>query len=294
MPAMLAFPENRQQAKQLATAMAIAYHEVVLHHFPDGESKVVVPESLAEQVVIYRTLDHPNEKLIELLLCAQTLRQQGVQEVTLVAPYMCYMRQDKAFSPGEAVSQQIIGQLLANYFDNVITVDAHLHRITTLSEAIPVKQAVNLSAARLLGEFLAQQTDRPLLIGPDEESKQWVSHVAELDQFDYAVARKQRHGDRSVSITLPNMPVAQRKVVLVDDVVSSGHTLAECAQQLYTAGAASVAVLVTHPLFADEAEVLLLEAGITSIWSSDSITHPSNCVSLTPLLASALQTVLAT
>ena len=292
MPAILAFPENRQQAKKLADALAIACFEIKLHHFPDGESKVVLPASLPQQVIIYRTLDHPNDKLIELLLCAKTARQQGAQQLTLIAPYLCYMRQDKAFTPGEAVSQQIIGPLLANYFDNVITVDAHLHRINTLAEAIPAKQAINLSAARLLGEFLLQQNLNPLLIGPDEESQQWVAHVAEAGQFDYAVARKQRHGDREVSITLPDISIDHRVVVLVDDVASSGHTLAQCAQQLLTAGASTVTALVTHPLFADNAESLLHDAGISSIWSSDSIPHHSNSVSLTPLLTQAVKTIL--
>ena len=102
--------------------------------------------------MILRTLNNPNEKLVELLLAAQTARTLGASHLTLVAPYLAYMRQDIAFQPGEAVSQRIVGRFLAGLFDAVITVDPHLHRVATLQEAVPVTQAVVLSGAPLLSD----------------------------------------------------------------------------------------------------------------------------------------------
>ncbi|MCZ4328253.1 ribose-phosphate pyrophosphokinase-like domain-containing protein, partial [Brachybacterium paraconglomeratum] len=86
---------------------------------------------------LYRSLDQPNEKLVELLLAARTARTLGAPHLTLVAPYLPYMRQDIAFSPGEAVSQRIVGPFLASLVDAVITVDPHLHRVASLRDVVP-------------------------------------------------------------------------------------------------------------------------------------------------------------
>ena len=127
-PLVLGFPSYTAQARGIAAKAALGYADIALRRFPDGESLVRLPDTLPEQVVFCVSLDDPNAKLIELELAAQTARSLGARTLTLVAPYLCYMRQDSAFRPGEAVSQRIIGALLARHFDSVITVDAHLHR----------------------------------------------------------------------------------------------------------------------------------------------------------------------
>jgi ribose-phosphate pyrophosphokinase len=91
-----------------------------------------------------------------------------------------------------------------------------------------------------------------------------------------------------VQIALPSTPVTGRNVVLLDDVASSGHTLASAARLLLAAGAASVDVAVTHALFAGDAVKLIKQAGVGQIWSTDCITHPSNAVSMAPLIAQTL------
>ena len=286
---LLSFPESHPQAQQLAEALGVACKEVNVHHFPDGESKLVLPLNLPEQVIFHRSLDHPNDKLVELLLAADSAREQGVQHLTLVAPYLCYMRQDKAFHPGEVVSQKIIGHFLARQFDQVLTVDTHLHRIQRLEEAIPTGNARNLTATTAMGEFLVQEQIRPLLLGPDNESRQWVAAIADIAQLDYVIADKIRLGDRYVQITLPEADYKNRDIVIVDDVISSGHTVAVAAKQAQEKGARAVHCLITHALFAQDAIEQLKAAGIQHIWSSDSITHSSNVIPLAPLLAKALK-----
>jgi ribose-phosphate pyrophosphokinase len=118
-------------------------------------------------VIFCCSLDRPNDKLIELELAAATALQLGAELLTLVAPYLCYMRQDTAFHPGEAVSQHIVGELLARRFDTVITVDPHLHRTSVLQQAVPVRRAMALSAASAMADRLASRSDSPLLIGPE-------------------------------------------------------------------------------------------------------------------------------
>jgi len=285
---LLGFTDYSAQARALALEMGLTYLEVAVHQFPDGESKVTLPGSVPDRLVVCRSLDHPNSKLVELLLTARTAREMGADHLTLVAPYLCYMRQDIAFHPGEAISQKIVGAFLATLFDAVVTVDPHLHRIDSLDEAIPLESSVALSAAPLMASFLAQQHN-PVLIGPDSESLQWVRSIAELCNLDYCVGSKERLGDREVKIQLPDLDLGDRNVVLVDDVVSSGETVAVAAQICLAAGAKRVDVLVTHALFAPGAEQRMHQAGVSEIWSTDSINHTSNSIHLTPLLSKFLQ-----
>jgi ribose-phosphate pyrophosphokinase len=285
---LIGFPEYREQAQRLASAAGIAYADALIHHFPDGESRLRLPESLPEHVVLCRTLDHPNSKLLELVLAAATARDLGAKQITLVAPYLCYMRQDMAFQPGEAVSQQIVGTLLSQWVDALITVDSHLHRVHQLKEAVPVNPAINLAATSVMSDFLGRQMDEPLLVGPDEESGQWVAAIARDRNFDYCVAHKERFGDRQVRVTLPDADYRDRHIVLVDDVASTGHTLEQAARELARFQPAGISVLVTHALFVGDAEERLHRAGIGQIWSTDTIPHSSNALHLEHLLAESL------
>ncbi len=285
---LLYFDEEHAAASRLAEASGLAFARVERHRFPDGEIKLRLPDTLPERVVVLRTLDHPNEKLVELLLAARTARTLGARHLTLVAPYLAYMRQDIAFRPGEAVSQRIVGRFLADLFDAVITVDPHLHRVATLTEAVPARQAIVLSGAPLLADLVAQRRPGALLMGPDGESAQWIAQAAARHGFDHAVCAKMRHGDHAVEVELPPVPVAGRAVVLLDDVASTGHTVAQAARLLLAAGAGTVDSAVTHALLSDEALRMMRQAGVGDIWSTDTIPHPTNAVSVAHLLAQAL------
>ena len=285
---LLYFDDESASATRLAQMAQLKMMRIERHRFPDGEIKLRLPDTLPAQAVMLRTLNNPNEKLLELLLAAQTARSLGASQLTLVAPYLAYMRQDMAFHPGEAISQRIVGQFLAGLFDAVITVDPHLHRVATLQQAVPVADAIVLSGAPLLSDWIAAHRQQPLLIGPDEESAQWIAMAAARHGFDHAVCRKLRHGDRDVDVTLPKLSVENRQVVLLDDVASTGHTVAHAAQLLLKAGAASVDVAVTHALFSDDAMALMQSAGVGEVCSTDCIAHPSNVVSMAGPIANAL------
>ena len=281
---LLYFDDYELQSRKLAEVLDSPCQKIQRHRFPDGENKLTLPAKLPEHVIFCRSLDQPNEKLLELLLAVKTARELGVKVVTLVAPYLCYMRQDKAFHPGEAISQTIVGSFLADLFDNVITVDPHLHRIQRLEQAVPAKNAVTLSATSLMAEFLRQSLKNPVLLGPDSEAEQWVSAVASPNQWSYGVCKKIRTGDREVEITLPEINLHGRSVVIVDDVASSGQTLVVAIKKCLSQQAKHVDVLVTHALFEKDAKQRLIQAGVRNIWSTDSVSHESNVIALHNLL----------
>jgi ribose-phosphate pyrophosphokinase len=287
---LLFFEDEERFARQLATAAGLAPHRVARHRFPDGELKLTLPARVPERVILLRSLYQPNEKLIELMLAAQTARELGARHVVLVAPYLSYMRQDIAFRPGEAVSQKIAGRFLATLFETVITVDPHLHRTGELHTAVPAARAIAVATAPLLTRFLEGKVDHPVLIGPDEEAEQWV-RAAAADRYEWTVCRKTRNGDREVEVAMPGMVVRGRDVVLIDDIASTARTLAQTAYGLWSAGVANIDIFVTHPVFAGDALDVLRAAGVGSIWSSDTVPHPTNAISVVPLLADALRRI---
>lgn len=289
---ILAFSDYQLQAQRLASALQVPIKDIVQHQFPDGESLLRLPTELPEHVIICRSLNQPNDKLIELLLCAKTARRLGAKRLTLVAPYLCYMRQDIENQPGEAVSQPIIGQMLAELFDDVITVDPHLHRISKLNQAIPIENAISLTAADEIAYFLKKKFETAILLGPDGESKQWVGAIANKIGFDYLVAEKTRISDKQVTITLPEYDYQNKPVVIIDDMASTGRTLAKATDLLLAAGVQEVYAVITHPLFCGDAEACILQAGVKQIWSTDSISHPTACIHLNKLLAQTIKDVL--
>jgi len=282
---VLGFPEYEAQAQRFASVAGCSYATLTLHHFPDGESKLQLPAKLPDHIILCRSLNRPNDKLVELILAAAGARDQGSKTVSLLAPYLCYMRQDKAFHQGEIISQKIIGKCLADYFDSILTVDAHLHRIHHLRDAIPIENAVNISATEPMAHFIQNHVDQPYLLGPDGESEQWVAAIAAQSQMDYGVALKERYGDKQVNVHVPEGDYQERNIVLVDDVASTGKTLLEAAKGLQKYKPASISVLVTHALFVDDAIPQLRKAGVSNIWSCDSIPHPTNMVQLADILA---------
>ena len=192
MSLVLAFQDEAVLAQSLATAMGWPLAWVDEHNFPDGETRLRLPPHLPPQVVLLRGLQQANTRLTPLLLAAAGARELGAQQITLISPYLAYMRQDIAFTPGEVVSQRHLGRLLAASFDAVITVDPHLHRVTTMDEVVPGRRGVALTAAELLGGHVARQVPGALLLAPDEEAGQWVRRAAMAHGLDHAVCRKQR------------------------------------------------------------------------------------------------------
>jgi ribose-phosphate pyrophosphokinase len=284
------FLHGRDHGLALAEALGVPFGEILVHGFPDGESRVSVAPP-APVTILYCSLDRPNGKLVELALAAEALRRGGAARLVLVAPYLCYMRQDKVFHEGEAISQQAIGGWLGSLFDRIVTVDAHLHRVSDIREVFPDIEAQNLTAAEIIAEFARGQgfSRSTLVAGPDAESIQWVSRIAGILGAEAIAGEKDRRGDRDVRIVFPSAKIEGRSVLVADDIVSSGGTVTTAVESLRRAGAADIAVAITHALFDAEIEKRIRAAGARAIWSTTSVPHPTNIIPLTGILADAVR-----
>jgi ribose-phosphate pyrophosphokinase len=284
-------PSAPDDALRLASGLGIAAHEISLHCFPDDEIRVTVGPAAAT-TIIYASLDRPNDKIVALLFAAEALRREGAKRLVLVAPYLCYMRQDTAFQQGQAVSQKAVGRLLSETFDRVITVDAHLHRTADIHAVFPGIESDNLSASPAITDAIrsAGCERETIVVGPDAESLPWVSDLAKRLKLDFAVARKLRRDDRVVDIDFPNLGLfAGRPALVVDDIVSSGGTLTACARTLAAAGSSAIDAIIIHALFDENLIGELTRAGMRTVRSTSSIPHPTNAIALDSVLVEALR-----
>jgi ribose-phosphate pyrophosphokinase len=281
-------PGNEAFARHLANAGGWELGTVETRHFPDGESYVRILSDVAgKSVALVCTLARPDEGFLRLVYAADAARSLGASDVTLIAPYLAYMRQDRSFRTGEAVTSRSFARLISSSFDRIVTVDPHLHRYASLS-ALYTIQTATLHAAPLLADWIAAEVSRPLLIGPDEESEQWVSAIAARIGAPHAVLSKIRRGDRDVEIAVPDLSEwSGLQAVLVDDIASSGHTLIAASRQLPQQGFAPPEVVVVHGIFAGDS-FEQLEPLCRRIVSSDAVSHASNVITLAPLIASSL------
>jgi len=290
--AVACFPDERAPASRLAAALAAPLAPVTPHWFPDGETRPRVAAPAAEVTVVYRSLDRPNGKLVDLLLAADAWRRAGAQRLILVAPYFCYLRQDAVFEPGEPLSRDVVAPLIGARFDGVVTVQAHLHRTPDLAGALGTP-ACNLWAVEPLARALPSYSARPLVVGPDAESAPWAQAWSRRLCGDAIALSKRRMGDRDVAVAdLPAAAVRERPVVLIDDVAASGETLVRAVAAAKRAGAASIDVAVAHALMTPEATGRVKAAGARTIVSTDSIAHQTNAAPLAPILADAVRRML--
>ena len=287
-PLLLPMPGNEALAAALGRARGWPVGEVQTRRFPDGESYVRIATALdARPVVFVCTLAHPDEKFLPLFFGAATARELGSPRIGLVAPYLAYMRQDQRFEPGEAVTSKQVAKLLSGAFDWMVTVDPHLHRYHALGEIYAIPTRV-LHAAPLISAWVRANITKPLIIGPDSESEQWVSAVAKDAGAPYSVLEKVRRGDRDVTITLKDMRAwAGHTPVLVDDIISSGRTMLEAVRLLKGEGWPPPVCLAVHGIFADQSDRLLAEAG-AQVVTANTVPHGSNALDVSALIGDAL------
>lgn len=286
-------PGNEHLARSLANAIDCPLQRLSVHHFPDGEQLVSLDGPLsAKSVVLVCSLHRPDAKILPLVFAADTARELGARNVILVAPYLCYLRQDTRFRPGESVSAEIFGRLLSVHIDGLVTLEPHLHRLPTLSAvySVPVRSPHSVDAT---AKWISANVQDPLIVGPDDESRAWVAQIARHIGAPSIVAHKRRESDRRVSVKL-RVPTAyaKRSAVIVDDILSSGQTMLGTIGALVHQGFGHPVCIAVHGLFEGVSVDDLIAAGASRVVTCNTVPHASNAIDVTPELADAVRDLL--
>ena len=281
------FGHHTALTNRIVDTLQLSLGKLMLRHFPDGETYLRFYDELKNKdILIVTSLDQPDKKILPLLFTAQTAKELGARRVGLVCPYLAYMRQDQCFNPGEAVTSKYFAGLLSQCVDYLITVDPHLHRYHSLSEIYSIPTQI-VSSANKISTWINNNVKKPVLIGPDQESQQWVAKVAG-DNIPYVILEKTRHGDKEVEISTPELTKYQDHTpVLVDDIISTAHTMIETIRTLQHKD--PPVCIGVHAVFAADAYERLLHEKVTRVISCNTIIHASNQIDLTDDIIAAIK-----
>lgn len=281
---------SEKLAKKIAEKLGVRYFPLVISQFPDGDIylrfKTVLKNK--ELIIVQSFQPEPDRSLFKVIFAAETAKELEASKVILAAPYLAYMRQDKMFNAGECISSKVMAKLLNSSIDEVITIDPHLHRYKSLKDifTIPAKR---LSANSLIGEYIKKHFKEEVIIGPDWESYQWAEKIAEKIKVHAMVLKKSRFSSRHVEVKMTQpIEIKGKKAVIVDDIISTGHTVIEAAKQARKLGAKSVAAICVHGLLVEGAAEKLKKEKIEVI-STNTIEHSTNKIDISSLLVEALR-----
>jgi ribose-phosphate pyrophosphokinase len=263
-----------------------------IKRFPDGEKYVRIEGDLngVDAVVLQSMYLNPDEYLMEYFLMVEALKDSGAKTVTGVIPYFAYARQDKRFNPGEAMSLKTVSKLIETVgTDQLFTVDMHLHRVDDMGKIFNIP-AKNLTAIPAIAHYIGENLplEKPLIIGPDEEAEQWARTAAIHLETDYDVLEKKRLSSTEVEITTRELEVKNRDVAIIDDIISTGGTIAKTIEALKKQGAKKIVAACTHPILVDNALKKIYTAGAYDVIGTTTIPSPISVVEIANTLAHAL------
>jgi ribose-phosphate pyrophosphokinase len=291
---LVALPGNEALAERLTAVLPADLTVLETRLFPDGETYLRYRGSVAgKSAVLLCSLDRPDSKFLALSFAAAAARELGAVRVGLAAPYLSYMRQDRRFKDGEAVTSKYFARLLSSQIDWLVTVDPHLHRFASLSEIYSVPTRIAHAAAPI-ARWIEREVPSPLILGPDGESEQWVADVAEKIGAPFAVMTKIRRGDHDVRITLPDLTKWNgRTPVLVDDIASSARTMIDGVKLLRQVKLHPAVCVTVHGIFAGDSYDALRSAGASKIVTVNTVPHESNAIDVAPELAAQIRALAA-
>jgi ribose-phosphate pyrophosphokinase len=268
-------------ATQVAKAMKTTVVDVKYSRFPDGEQYLLAGEIDDEMVIVGSVVD--NDSLVQLMLLVDACDRATNR---LVLPYMAYARQDKRFKAGEPVSSRVVARALSQGVTEVITVNIHEKEVLK-SFTVP---AQNLSLAKDIGSYIRTlHLDNPLILAPDEGAMAFAEQVASVGGWECDHLEKTRMSGDEVKMAPRQLSAKSRSVVIVDDIISTGGTIATAAGMLYQQGATDVFAACVHGVFTGGAYVRLMATGIRDVICSDTIERSCSRVSAADQIAHAIR-----
>ena len=268
-------------ASRLATALGCPLTDVKHARFPDGELYLQRDGIDGETVVVGSVVD--SDSFVQLLLLLDACEGSNV---TLIIPYLGYARQDKQFHMGEPLSARAIARALGQGTEAVFTVNVHDPAVLS---HFPTR-ARDVSVACEIGGYLAgTNLEDPLILAPDDGAARFAAEVASVGGWDCDHLDKTRLSGTQVTISPKKLPVKGRDVVITDDIISTGGTLATAAFLLRSSGARSVTAACVHGVLVTGAYTHLSSAGIRDIICTDTIERGCSQISAAPAIARAIR-----
>jgi len=251
--------------------------------FPDDEFYIRVLDDIAGEDVLIVQTAYPDQKIVELLLMQDAVHDAGAKKVTVVLPYFGYSRQDKRFEEGEAISARAVAQHISIHADCVITVDPHKEHILKFF-TVP---AYSCSAVPTIAQYLKEK-NIDFVLAPDKGAKERAKEAATLIDCEYDYLEKTRIDGTTVKITPKKLDAHGKHVAIIDDIISTGGTMANSIKELKKQGAKTVSIACTHGLFVGDAKEKLLSADCDEIISTDTIETEFSKVSAADCIAEIL------
>lgn len=263
---MLSLPSDPGLGRELAHSLGSRYSEVIYKVFPDGESYLRFPEVSDDEVMLVLT-SYPdqNRSLLELFFSAELLSSKNINKIYAVVPYLAYGRQDKEFLSWEIVSGRAVLKIMKHVgLKKLFVVDFHSEKlIEEFSDLL-----TNILPIKTFGQYVKNKIKEPyILIAPDVGASRRVKLVAEYLNKEYVIIRKTR--DRvtgEITHELPNdLDVRGVNAVIIDDIISTGGTIASIAKYLAKKGAQGIYVLASHGLFIADSLNKLRVSGVNKV-----------------------------
>ena len=256
--------------------------------FPDGElyTRILERESeeTAEVLVVQSILsDSDFFCLLQLLDAVEDVFPSAAVDV--VIPYMGYARQDKRFERGEAISARVVARCVSSFRPRrVFVVNAHSPDALRFFEVATYE----INAVPLLASALSS-VENAVVVAPDEGATELAKALANATGFTWDVLQKRRISGSEVEIKHKSLDVDGKNVIIVDDIISTGGTIATATKILKSQNAKDVFVACIHGIFAQNAVLRMLKAGVRDIFATDTVPSAFSRVSVAPAIASALK-----
>ena len=284
---------NPKLAYEIAKALGVRLGDAIVGRFPDGEIKVQLGESVRgnDVYIIQPTCPPVNDNLMELLTLVDAVRRSSASRINAVIPYFGYARQDKQVAGREPITAKLVSTLLeAAGVERVITIDLHSRQLQGFFD-IPLDM---LSALRTIANHLRSGgLEDTVIVSPDTGRSEEARRLTELLGLPLAFMYKRRTSERDTQVTAVIGDVVGKRVILVDDVISTGGTLRRAVEALIEAGARpDVRIAATHAVLAGDARERLAHPAIKELIVTDTIPlaleDQYTVLSVAPLLASAI------
>ncbi|MBN2334863.1 ribose-phosphate diphosphokinase [Candidatus Bathyarchaeota archaeon] len=287
-------PASKELGEAVAERLSLEAHPVEHRLFPDGESYLRLTADVKGETValVQSTAPDGDSKMMQLLIMARTAKDFGAERVVACVPYLAYMRQDKQFLDGEALSFDVVLSLLECVgVDDLVVVDLHSEESLARIQSSHGIRVHTLTAIPAIALYLKEHGyDGAYSLSPDVGRKDIVETASRVMGGGFAFFEKMR--DRHTGETtmkVKDVDVKGRKAVVFDDIISSGGTMARAIKGLKAQGAVKVAAACTHALFMPGAEERLREAGADLILAADTVETPYSRVSVAGLIADHLR-----